>query len=131
MSISCSHKQDENYTVWDVEKSDFHIACSTLKCEACWKKISEEDYYWKHFIYEQCPVFPEKVPPDSCLACEDKNECGEYSENQDFEKYHVTQCESCGDMILSLAALGYSCDWQESIKEQWLDYLEDAKYENA
>ena len=75
--------------------------------------------------------------PRECAACQQDIQAGDIMYRQSFYDYdeHVPAspifvCEECGDMALNLMDAGYCFQYNESIYEQWIEYLKVADPNN-
>ena len=100
MSLSCDCSWTDIFTVGEPRE----VVCRHGKpCTAFGKtiKVNSPMYFWSMFDFNtNVPVAPAML------------------------------CEECGDMAMNLLSLGFCMHLGESIREQWLDYLEDTEPNN-
>ena len=66
----------------------------------------------------------------SCRACAREIKIGDWMYMQSFYDFYsyrtaspIFLCEECGDMSLNLMYLGFCFTYDESLKQQWFNYL--------
>lgn len=100
ISCDCSYDYAGIVTVGDPKE----VVCRTpRRCSSCHKqiKILDKMYCWSCYNYDEyLTVAPHWM------------------------------CEECGDMALNLMELDFCFSLEESIRQQWLDYLYDVEPNN-